>query len=496
MAETGEMLRRALRRVGRRGEAIGLLGRAEADGSYTIEADDDPGRVYVRLLLGDEAVTLVTAWGSIARIANTRVRLARGRRGEWRIVGVDDGYEAAQFGETAGAGVEQHSHRRGAGLEYVVEGELFEPGRVAPLDADSLFVRVAPCFYSTGADTLVSYAGENLNLAAHVPGATLHRYVLVTLDPAANAAAATPGAARSITVPLLDADLAAIPVPAGHLPLGGVRLSGGQTRFTDFRDFRDCRRYVSGSVVSVGAPSPWANGGGYVYLPGGERVMLNSAAAPDDAAALQIDGANRGFLTARVTTLQKLAIPAPQGLLVYDVSQQHFNGYEGQWDRLAWERVLRHNLSLEQVTGVAETTILADGEITLSPAFWTRFRGLRVYAGGTFTVTASNASLRLRCRLQGLEIASNGAPVLPNPSTGVAWALRAEITVRNISASSQVRGVTEFSYGAAGAGRVDFRSASVDLTVNRNFTVQALWGTSGNTLNCEVLTVEAIPRGI
>lgn len=122
------------------------------------------------------------------------------------------------------------------------------PFRLSPQAAPDLTVRIeGPELYlwDTGWQ---EWSGGNVNLAAHVPGANLHRYCLVSIDGATSAAQTACSTPVSTAIPISPGGYPQ--PPSGSIPVGLVHLTGGQTTITE-ADIVDGRVVVSSAGGSI-----------------------------------------------------------------------------------------------------------------------------------------------------------------------------------------------------------------------------------------------------
>ena len=92
-----------------------------------------------------------------------------------------------------------------------------------------------------------SSAANGLNLAPYIPGAGLHRIVVVWLDTYLNGVTATASAPKAMTVPLDMTDFSACDAerPADSIPLGSVRLRNQQPKVDSGSIYHDIRPFLA-----------------------------------------------------------------------------------------------------------------------------------------------------------------------------------------------------------------------------------------------------------
>lgn len=199
-----------------------------------------PGRVWMRPFGQDETPPIPVL---NRRVPTTRPGLrVVARRGpkapfEWEIWDWDTGQIDLRDDYRGEPLVTPHasSHQPGGDDPLYIYLRSLVPLRCSV--QTGLKVQIAPYTYRYRGQ-LKQWPGiNNYDLAAHLPGAGLARYVLVYLDPAANQLAVLLGA-TAVDTPTVD------PVrpepPARSRPSAWIRLAGGQVQLTEL-DIRDCR---------------------------------------------------------------------------------------------------------------------------------------------------------------------------------------------------------------------------------------------------------------
>lgn len=223
----------------------GVLGRPNGDDTYTVQVADRPGFYYVRVAQGGgESVTIARALGKVAARANLPVRMRLEPGNTYVIEGVDPGYydAATSTDDTNEYGVTAHTHRIGTGLEYEIEPERFEPGRVYP-DSD-MSVYVNPFRYHWNG-AWHYWPGDRIDLTSEQPATTgKWAWVLVGVDPQTNTAVAVGGAEQDaqadLTPDLLD-DIAF----SYYIPCGAVQVAEADTALADFARYHDAHAWYT-----------------------------------------------------------------------------------------------------------------------------------------------------------------------------------------------------------------------------------------------------------
>lgn len=224
----------------------GLLGKPNGDGTFALFVPDRPGFFYVRVSQeGTQSVTIAKSIGKVSARAHLPVKM-RLEQGTYVIHDVDPAYydTATATDPTNTYGVPQHTHRIGTGLEYVIEAQLLEPGRVYPATAISAFTVYINAFRYNYQGDWAYWPGGSLSLASAKPvTSSKWAWVLVGINPATNTAVAITGPEENTTTPLtvdmLD-DLAVGDV----IPCGAVRLATADTSVSDYSRYADARGWL------------------------------------------------------------------------------------------------------------------------------------------------------------------------------------------------------------------------------------------------------------
>lgn len=162
--------------------------------------------------------------------------------------------DAATSGETINPyGVAKHTHMIGTGLDYEVEGERLEPGRLYPAGGLVVGVRSFRYMYGGGWQT---FQGDTVSLGANRPSTVgKHRWVLVGVDPATNAIVVENGAdydyATTLSIGLIDAITF-----NSYIPAGAVKVRNDDTAVTDVTKYQDAHGWFNlpGDVTQS---APW-----------------------------------------------------------------------------------------------------------------------------------------------------------------------------------------------------------------------------------------------
>lgn len=253
LASLSRAFRTGVRRVERRDYEIGLLGKRESN-VWVFDVPGDPAAMWVRIVRGDDVVSITKAYGRVAAIPNTRVKLRRNKRGQFVIEGADDTYVEQQYGAYAGAGVQQHAtnHRRGGGDGVVLDAEQVNWFRVSP--AGYPYVRVSPGWYRTNDDALVYYPGELFQVSGSLWASSgYQRWALLAIDTTTNRAVGVGGTEYPLTFTLDPSYLAAITPPANSFPIAGIRFR--ELSWRRYDDFVSLWRADAATGVGGGAPT-------------------------------------------------------------------------------------------------------------------------------------------------------------------------------------------------------------------------------------------------
>lgn len=247
---------------GNRGVLFGMVGILDVDETrWLIDVNDEPGFIHVRVLgsSGSEPVSTDRAFNSkVIPVPDTPVRMRRNSSGTLVVEGIEQELAKELYGDyVTNSDVGAHHHRRGGGVEQIVEMEVLEAGLVVPLDTTSLVVRVYPFAYATDSNNNASFDGGTIDLDGHEPSDTgMQRFVLVCLDTTDNTLVLVDGADKASVLPPLRSDISAITVSDDYITLCAVRLVTAQSTFTSYADFVDWRHWLTGA-------NSGGSGGGY-----------------------------------------------------------------------------------------------------------------------------------------------------------------------------------------------------------------------------------------
>lgn len=447
----------------------GVLGRPNSDGTYTVLVADRPGFYYVRVAQGGgESVTIARALGKVAARANLPVRMRLEPGNTYVIEGVDPGYYDSATGSdnTNDFGVTAHTHRIATGLEYEIEPERFEPGRVFP-DAN-MSVYINPFRYHFNG-AWHYWAGDRINLSSEQPTTSgKWAWVLVGIDPATNTAVAVAGADQDaqadLTLDLLN-DIAF----SYYIPCGAVQVAEADTVLTDFTRYHDAHAWYTAhhdfddgegnaADVTTGTPADGAS----VY-----------AARRDHAHGIADDAVTNAKLANMVQGAIKARKAAsgtgdPLDILLVD-------GPEISW---VWASPA-DELSLLLNAGAIGATAIANDAITDAKL---RNSGALSVIGRSANSTGDPADISAS--------AASGAVLRESGSTlgfgTVATAGLADDGVTNAKLANMTEATIKGR--AAGAGTGD----PTDLTAAQ---VRTIIGSSGATLNVNTTTVGNVGTG-
>lgn len=278
------------RAVGRAYDSLfiyGRLGRANDNGSTSVNVADRPGFSYVTLAQDGNFTVSVALNPAGSRVVNLPVKLRR-IDGVLVIVGVDDRpgvLSAFAGGGSVGAG--PHTHRSGSGLEYEAETFWLDAGRVL-WSGTAVTVRIRPFWYRVDGER-VFYPGGTLDLASDLPTTTDQwAWIGVGLDTATNTAVAFTGDEYAAQADLTDARIADVDM-AGAIPLGAVQAQEGDTALSDWRRYRDIRHWLDqrdrlDDLTNVALTTPAA--GEVLTYDDGSGLWVNAEPVTDVAGAI------------------------------------------------------------------------------------------------------------------------------------------------------------------------------------------------------------------
>jgi len=250
----------------------GLLGKPDGAGGYTVEVTGRPNHVYVRVsTAGSESVTIAKNLGKVANRANLPVKMRLEIGGTYTIYEVDSTYYSAATtaDSTNEFGVVKHTHRIGTNLEYEIEPERFEPGRVYSYLEFEVWINAFRYHYN---GAWQYWEGGLIDITAYLPTtSTKWGWVLVGVDPETNTAIAVAGAEVATQAELLLSDLDAIAF-SDYIPCGAIQCAEADTDSTDFTRYYDAHAWFTAhldfndlndpSNVTTGTNaagnSPWA----------------------------------------------------------------------------------------------------------------------------------------------------------------------------------------------------------------------------------------------
>lgn len=242
----------AVQRGYERGWIRGRLGKPESSG-YRVRVPGRPGWVFFRPgITGDQGVTQARNMG-VAERPDMPVK-ARREKGELVIYGTDEATIVQFTGSGSDIGnTGPHTHRRGSGLEYEIEMERLDAGRVSYFSG--MVVYIAPFRYQRKDGSWDTWMGGTIDLTSYAPAAAnTWAWVLVGVDPVTNTAAAAAGTAQpiaaSLSLELID-DIGF----GDNIPCGGVKVRAGATTLSDWRNYEDAHGWFNTGIAgSVSVP--------------------------------------------------------------------------------------------------------------------------------------------------------------------------------------------------------------------------------------------------
>lgn len=353
------------------------------DGMGNIAVPGQNLYVYVRILQNGTPVTTVIALNTLVSPAyNLPVMLKRTPAGDYQVIGPDANRIATWTSTNiTGIGVGPHSHRIGSPLFEMTEGRRVEPGFVGV--GTGLIVTILPTFVSNG--TAQGYVAiGTLDLTGSVPGSAGNWcWAKIGADPTGVLVVAT-STPQSVSTPLTEAQLAAIPMAAGVSPMCGVKLTNGETDITVASDFLDCRNWInaagSGNVVGPGSATDHAVAR-YDGTTG--QLLEDSGATLSDAGVLALPaGLSTAFakvggaIADHYTTVGNTTVLGADDTLYTDTLAANIFGSNG--DKISafygGSFVSSATATREVKTWFAGTAIFDTGALTLSlSAAWTMY---------------------------------------------------------------------------------------------------------------------------
>jgi len=245
MANIKRLMDRVWAASEQRSWVLGLLGKPDGAGCYTVAVTNRPGWVYVRVSReGVQSIALARNFGAVAERASTPVRM-RLEQGTYVIHQVDPAYyEAATAGDTTNSyGVGYHTHRSDSGLAYEYEAKQFEPGRAFHNVGYQVYVNPFRYFYG---GAWAYWAGGSINVEAYLPStSTKWGWILIGLNPATGNLVAVAGVEVASEAALQLADLGDISF-AGYIPLVAIKASEADTDMSDYTRYYDAKAWVGG----------------------------------------------------------------------------------------------------------------------------------------------------------------------------------------------------------------------------------------------------------
>lgn len=242
--ELGEAFGKSQQKAIRERQVPALAGMRRNDGTVTLAGDLQHNdlllypNIYIRLYALDTNVRqALNAKTGVE--AGDEIIVEKTHRNQWHVTGVDDALIAERLGTFASDHVVPPA--KGSRTDSNRE-RSFVPGRLRLHTAGSLLVTADVFLYVNSEGALRIWDPDvemPLDLAdtlpdVHTSGTPQHRYVFITLDPDADAPAlvAHEGPEQIATLPLTEFGYIDIEFPAGHIPLGPMRVQTGDTSFT------------------------------------------------------------------------------------------------------------------------------------------------------------------------------------------------------------------------------------------------------------------------
>lgn len=212
---------------------LGLTGYEGDSGDYTVQVEDDPTLIYVRIQDGNiqtpvEAINLgIPIQPDYPVIVYYKNKQA---------YAVPDQERSADYrsGNDGLGTVAPHSHEPGLGLFDVVSTRRLREAQVTVTLPYSMSVTVAPFKYWNASGEERYFTEGAIDLTDFVPStASQHCLVKVYFDLVTETLGAVAGTATSTVMLLTEQDLTAIQIEDTQIPLAGVRLTNGMTEIND-----------------------------------------------------------------------------------------------------------------------------------------------------------------------------------------------------------------------------------------------------------------------
>lgn len=315
----------AIHTIAEQNQIKALIGIPDGDGTYTLQDEVNPHRVWV-----------TTEVGTFLEVANKGAALIAGLpvileviNGDLTIIGVDHARAAAVLGSGFPLqAVAPHTHRIGYGLDDLVEEKRFEPGLLYA--GDDLDVRVLPFWYAQDGywpDIDIAY-----DVSASQPSSGAHRWVRVGFDPSGGTFEVANGAAIPTTIPLSISDIASITLSASTIiPIGAVKLDGDMTTWHGPSDFVSARTLLGiESGAGIDADAIHDNVAGEIAAIAekvspisGDLLLIEDSAASNVKKKVQIGNLPSGGGSSTLTVVNSSGAARSAGevvLLEYDAS--------------------------------------------------------------------------------------------------------------------------------------------------------------------------------
>ena len=227
----------------------GVLGKPTSATTWDVAAAGRANHVYVRVsVAGGESVTIARNLNRVPNRANLHVRMKLEIGGTYTIMDLDPAYysEATTADVTNPFDTPNHTHAIGTGLNYEMEAQRLQPGRVYP--AGGWFVTINPFrYYHAGA--WQTYEGADLTLGVNKPTtAGYKRWVVVCVNPATNTAIAVNGSDALYAATFAIQDIDAISI-AAYIPLCAIIMRQDDTSINAIAAYYDAKGWLNRSAT-------------------------------------------------------------------------------------------------------------------------------------------------------------------------------------------------------------------------------------------------------
>lgn len=216
----------------------GILGKPDG----TVAVPGQTGYVYVRMD-SDRSLNTARNPNAVAQSANLPVKMEEDR-GVLVIVGINTGAEGAASGGVVSNpyGINKHTHAIGTGLEYEVEAERLEPGRVYPAGGLVAGVRSFRYYYN---GTWETFEGGTISLGPYRPTTVGHHaWVLVGVDPGSNGIVVVAGTSQIYATALTIAQIDDIDFGI-YIPCGAVKVRNDDSTVESITKYQDAHGWFA-----------------------------------------------------------------------------------------------------------------------------------------------------------------------------------------------------------------------------------------------------------